>query len=106
MKKLLKNFSPEISSELVGEELEEKKVYPTKAEKVFDLHGFTQEEAKSRIIWIFKYAEYKYFSRIKIITGKGKQILFSLVKNSLTLYKKSKKIQHFTHDDGSFDIFI
>jgi DNA-nicking Smr family endonuclease len=106
MKELLKKFSPPISSHLVGDTLEEKKVYPSKAQKVFDLHGFTQDESKTKLEWIFEYSIYNKFSRIKIVTGKGKQIIFSLVKNTLQNKKNSGKIIHFTHDEGSFDVFL
>ena len=107
MKKILQKFSPEISSELVGERLEETFEYPNKAQKVFDLHGFYKSEISGKLDFIWNFCQHKNYCRIKIITGKGKLILFSEVKRLLSLKKKQEYcIYHFSHDEGSFEIFL
>lgn len=108
MKDLLENFSPEISSELIGEEIREtrSKTFSNNIEKVFDLHGYFESEISDKILFILDFCYSHHLSHIKIVTGKGKQILFSEVLRNLKSLKKEEKIAHYTFDEGSFEVFV
>lgn len=106
MKKVLQKFSPEISSHLVGETIEEIFPYPTRPQKVFDLHGYYEAEISGKLDFIWEFCKHKNYSRIKIITGRGKQILFTEVKRLLSQQKNQNFLHHFSYDEGSFDIFF
>lgn len=106
MKELFLTFSPEISDDRVGDRLQASFVYPLKPEKVFDLHGYFEDEISGKMEYIFLFSEERKFSHIKIITGKGRKILFKKVLSLLRKKEENSEISGFSSDQGSFTIYL
>ncbi len=106
MKQILETFSPEVSTPLVGDEIQKKTLFPKKPEKVFDVHGYYEDEISGKMKFVFAFSADRHFTHIKVITGKGQQILFSEVKRILLRMQKNAEISRFTNDEGSFNIYI
>ena len=100
-------FSPPFSSENVGDDISQQKIYPQKYELLLDLHGEYEYEAISRTENFLQKAKRENFKKIRILTGKGEGILFSAIKRLLNKEKERKIIYDFKDfQESSFDVFL
>ena len=103
MKEILQKFPPQENN---NKKEDKKSIFITKPQKVFDLHGYWESEISGKIDFIWEFSHSKNYSRIKIVTGKGKQILFLEVKRILKMKQNKKLLSHFEYDEGSFEIWL
>lgn len=106
MEEIIQKFSPPMSDELVGEKIFPKKIFPSYPQKIFDLHGYTRDEIPAKIQWILDYSHQKYFERIRIITGVGKNILFSTSLQVLKKLKNKYSLIHIIPSEGVIEVYI
>jgi len=109
MKELLRKFPPDVCSKYHEDDKHDTShhsIFVTKPQKVFDLHGYWESEISGKMDFIWEFSDNKHYSRIKIVTGKGKQILFSEVKRILTQKYNKKLLSHFEYDEGSFEVWF
>lgn len=106
MKLLLEKFSPRICNEKVGDNIFIPQIPPTIPEKVFDIHGYIQEEIPQKINWILEYSKSKNYSRIRIITGVGKNIIFSRTVKVLRKIEEEYRKISITPSTGVIEVFF
>lgn len=77
MKDLLKKFpAPKSSFSLVPS-------VSYSPDCTLDLHGYTEEESLKKLEWLKQAIPVHQYKKIKIITGKGKGVLFQMVTRKL-----------------------
>ena len=106
MKVILEKFSPPMTNCRVGDEVFSPKSYPSIPEKVFDFHGYIQDEIPRKITWTVEYSYKKKLSYIRIVTGVGKNIIFSKTLQSIKAEQKKDKKISIIPLVGVIDIFF